>query len=324
MSLFTIERNGYSNCQLLAYALIGDLINNGFSLKFPGSYGADTYKATLEVTSASDPLFATQPWRIHIDADSIDTIKIAVGTSVQLDDAGNIAFHDDGFSIAGGLEGSTSLTFSQKFVDRIPYDVGEKESYPMSYKLTIVPQGLALCIWEPANNDIGNSFSWFTVQRPVNNVNGAIRQSGRAPVHCLFGIHRPTRVGGGNSANAVQLIQRFVVRESDVSVPTQKVDATIDTPDYNRVINSKQMVSITEANNYVVAFPKEVNTPRFAYPGDELDLIGYSSADVIAESSLVSLNLYGEGTARSYKALQSNGVNNTGMRIFMLHGGGVF
>ena len=73
----------------------------------------------------------------------------------------------------------------------------------------------------------------------------------------------------------VSAVYKFVVREVDVEKPTLPADATASNADSNAIINSKQQVAITEANQYVITFPNGLNTQRYAYT-EELDLIAYT------------------------------------------------
>lgn len=138
-------------------------------------------------------------------------------------------------------------------------------------------------------------------------------------------------------------IRRFIVREQDIEAPYPTpryvkdafgvrmdyaeggfpfgVDATEHSVDYAAVINTKQQVAITENNKYVITFPNGFNTARYAYT-HELDMIAYTSADVISADTEISITVYGEATPRIYKALQANGPNNSGGRILVLKSGG--
>lgn len=105
---------------------------------------------------------------------------------------------------------------------------------------------------------------------------------------------------------------KFVVCEADVQRPTLTRPADVAMPDSNPILNSSEMVSVSEDNKYVITIPKGLNTPRFAYT-QELDLIAYTSADVIGQFTEVDLPLY--GTDYRYKALPASRLKNTGMRI---------
>lgn len=299
----TTTGQGFVDSQVLANTIISDLIAGGFVLKFPAIYTPTVYKATLETSITVDPLAATQPWRIHIDASTINIIRIVAGTSIQLPDDGTVAVDPDS-SIVGHL--GTGTTTLKDFIDRDGYL--DQNAAPMTYKLTTAPQGVALAIWEPGTDFVFPIMSYFTIQRSVNNRDGSIRQTGKSPVYCLYGINR----------SATALVNKFVVRESDIIRPTDSVDATIDTADSFKSIGVNTIVAVTEDSNYVIFFPNGLNTQRYAYPQDDLDLIAYTSADVISTGSTCSLPVYNEPFYRTYDCLLSNLTDNTGMRILIL------
>lgn len=299
----TITGQGFVDTQILANTIISDLITGGFVLKFPAVFGGNVYTATLETSTSVDPLSTTQPWRIHIDSSVNNIIKIVTGTNTTLPNDGTVT-EDFDHSIVGHLGDGTSIF--RYFIDRSSYT--SQTASPMSYTITTKPHGLALAIWEPGTNFANPIISYFTIQRPVNNRTGEIRITGKSPVYCLYGINR----------SATAFINKFVVRESDVLRPTNSVDATKDTSDNFKSIGVENIVAITEESNYVIFFPSGLNTQRFAYPQDDLDLIGYTSADVVSTGSICSLPVYSEPTYRTYSCLLSNGIDNTGMRILIL------
>ena len=112
-------------------------------------------------------------------------------------------------------------------------------------------------------------------------------------------------------------IMQFVVREVDVNAPTVPRSATIDGADSSRIINSVQQVATTEKNSFVLKTLRGLCTQRNAYPY-ELDLIAYTSADVVPQWNEPKSKLFGEETERTYKAMNANHPNNKGMRILML------
>ena len=113
-------------------------------------------------------------------------------------------------------------------------------------------------------------------------------------------------------AKSVQIHHKFVVCESDVHRPSLTVLADQNTEDSNAILNSHRQVATSEDNKYVITIPKGLNTTRYAYTY-ELDMIGYTSADVIGEGTEVDLPLY-ESSYR-FRALAANRQRNTGMRI---------
>jgi hypothetical protein len=177
-------------------------------------------------------------------------------------------------------------------------------AYPMTYRLSITNRGIALAIWEDAtDSDDIPRWSWMVVQRPVDHVTGAPRVTGMAPLFCVYGMK-------GN-------ISKFVVREKDILKPVPTSPADVNSEDNAAIINSKSQVAITEDNRYVITFPNGLNTSRYCYT-EELDMIAYTSADVVSQFTDVPMTVYGEATPRKYKALHASGKNNTGMRLLMI------
>lgn len=212
----------------------------------------------------------------------------------------------------------------------------DKQSIPLSYRLSISNHGIAFCMWTEAYDSAGNRFHWWNIQRMVNKDTGATiigneiqDVKGKAPLFCVFSM-----IGGGTSPSETlpsgetdslnvagyHDAYYFVVRESDVHAPTYPVPASIDTADSNRIINMVQQVSISESNKLVIQMMKGLNTQRFAYP-HELDMIAYVSADVVSQFADINVRQYGEAQDRSFKALKANHAQNKGMRILMLQKG---
>lgn len=183
-------------------------------------------------------------------------------------------------------------------------------SYPLSYRLVISPRGMWLGCWEEAaTQETSSNFNWILIQRPVDRATGQVLTTGKAPVMCL------NCVGG--------LYWQFTVREQDIFRPGKRRQADADLEDSECIINSANQVSLSEDGKYIVTFPSRLNTSRYRYP-HELDMIGTTSADVVSQYSDVPLTVYGESSARTYKALQANGQSNTGMRLLvLLQGGGI-
>lgn len=326
---FTVQRAGYTRTPELLYAIVQDLIANGFALKFPSSplqapvAGQDyaKFKCTLEATTAVDPLNAAQPWRIAFDTtDGDQKMDVFIASPLQLPNDGTIGLVEKAspgsqsvlpagmlnttgtIAINGGQTDMINESFITRSI-RIP-DKMTASNYPMTYRLTVTDHGVALAIWEDATDgQTTPRFSWFVAQRPVDHITGAPLTSGHCPMVCLFGM----------ASKAF----KFIVRESDVLKPTIPVDAATDTDDSHAIINIKNQVAITETNRYVITFPNGLNTPRYMYT-EELDMIAYTSADVVGQYADVPITVYGEAAPRIYKALLANGKDNTGMRILVL------
>lgn len=180
-------------------------------------------------------------------------------------------------------------------------------TFPMTYYLAITDRGFYLSIWEGSASDMnGSNFSWVLVQRPVKRDTGAVVVEGKAPVFCVSSV--------GNEIN------RFIVREVDVTDASAIISATEDSKDGTAIINDKKQVGVSENNQYIVNYPSRLNTPRYAYTY-ELDMIGYASATVISGTTEVPQTLYGEATPRTYIGMHSNLPANNGMRIVALKQG---
>lgn len=341
MSGFYIRRSGYTHVGELMLAVVADLTANGFTPQFPVAWqpptdpaGRAAFKVILEAGPTVDPLNATavtvkQPWRIGIQVFDKHTAGIVTGAKNVAADAGNFAFNSGAsagtfvgpLGCVGGLwtKGATMALRApdptkpeEGFINRTKrVVVGSddfSDAYPMTYSLAISPRGVMLCVWEDYTSDsAATAISWMLIQRPVDRVTGAVVTTGKAPVFCVF--------------STTNLIKRFVSREADVLRPSDAVDATIDADYINAIINKEEQVAISEGNKYVVSFPSRLNTTRYAYT-HELDMLGYSSADVLSEHTDVPLTVYGEAQPRTYASLLANGANNTGMRILTLKVGG--
>lgn len=246
---------------------------------------------------------------------------------------------------------------SKSFIYRSHRALSEISTYPMSYSLSISPRGFVLMAGEQ-NDNTGIEQSWIAVQRPVDNVSGDVITTGHAPVHCMyatcsfhtdnpqleemFHVNTQSTQPSGKVPQSYN-VRRFVVREDDIVSPYPLptyiknayaqgsdftnggdlfgVPADRHTIDYNAVMNTKQQIAITENNKYVITFPSGLNTSRFAYT-HEVDMIAYTSADVVAQDAEVSINVYGEAEPRVYVARKCSGPNNTGVRMLVLKSGG--
>lgn len=325
MAGFTIQKGGFTEVTDLFLSICTDMVANGFTLKFPASLpvagvGVPTtlFKATLEFAE-TEPTAATMPWRIQMDASVAHIGSINVATPLQLPNDGTTAMiiPTSGTPVPVGMvntkgtipTGSTGLDpYYFVWRDASKTTTAGANAYPMSYRVTVTDRGVAICVWEDASDgELIPTMSWLVVQRPVNHLTGAMLVAGHAPVYAVFSMFGD--------------ISKFVVRENDIFKPTLAVPADSNTEDSRAIINSSNQVAITEANRYVITFPNGLNTPRYAYT-EELDMLAYTSADVVSEYTNVPLTVYGEGTARIYKAMRASAENSTGMRLLFLTNGG--
>ena len=339
----SIRRSGYTHVGELMLAVIADLTDNGFTPVYPASWvppvdptGRAKYKITLEAGVKVDPLNAPalpvkQPWRVQIEVFDKHTCGMVLGSNQSLRTDGSLSWGTTGttvktlsgpIGVVGGkyTSGTTPTNKAPDptkpedgFINRTSRVVVSgadiSDSAPMTYYLCIAERGFVLCVWEDFTSDLGaKSVSWVVAQRPVDRVSGVLVTTGKAPVFAMYSV--------------AEKISRFVVRESDVLRPSDSVDAGIDTEYNNAIINISEQVAISEGNRYVVSFPSRLNTTRYAYTY-ELDLLGYTSGDVVSENTEVPLKVYNEADPpRNYVSLLANGPNNTGMRIVALKTGG--
>lgn len=344
--LFTKEKYGFTSSRAMMLDAISELTKaggGGFKVVFPtppAVIGPTTDTIVLETTSSVNPLHdgdpnavppvSAQPWRIcikfKVDADPLidnpQAVRVFIGTPLQISDTGVVSYvtkfdpklgTEDVLSgelhSGEGVEGSRDF-MTGWFINRRSHGVVNTEdmagAHPMSYRLVTSDRGIAFIAWDQAAETAGGRFAWFVAQRPVDHKTGDVIVAGRAPVFAVFSPYRIKE----------QEIFKFVVRESDVSKPTLPVSATQDTPDSNAIINDKQQVAISEDNRYIVTLPKGLNTPRYAYTY-ELDMLAYTSADVVSQYTEVPLEIYPNKPQRLFKAMIANGPNNTLMRLLL-------
>lgn len=340
---FYVRRSGYTHVGELMLAVVNDLTTNGFVARFPAAWvppvdnpGRSAFKVTLEAGPLIDPLNEAalqnkQPWRIQVQVFDKHTAGVTAGSQQALRTDGSASYGTQGTTTKtlkgplGAIGGyytknpADVATFApdptkpaEGFINRssrvLLGQVDLSDSFPMTYSLSITPRGVSLCVWEDYVSDSASTaVSWLVIQRPVARENGQIVITGKAPVFCVY--------------STSGTINRFIVRESDVLRPSDAVDATKDTDYNNAIINSLEQVAISEGNKYVVSFMSRLNTTRYAYTY-ELDMVGYTSADVVSENTDIPLRVYGETADRKYVSLLANGANNTGMRIVTIKEGG--
>lgn len=349
---YSIQRNGFLTFKTMVNAFIGDLKDHGFTLIHPQTFSVApsslTTAATLEAGNSVDPLHAGQAWRLRIEAVSDNRVNLYAGTSFQLDNAGIVAPSNANASekqgqlfasqASSGFMGDPewSLPGSSPLIGSGSSITGT--SLPLAYQLSISGHGVAACFWSEGSDEFGKRFSWFVIQRPVHPTTGEVLVTGKCPVFCIYSCG-----GGGGSRISPYLtlnrtgINKFVVREADVNTPSTSVSAVAYTADSNAIMNSLTQTSFTEDGKYIIIFPSGLNTNRYQYI-HEIDMIAYTSADVIPPQAIIRLPMYGEtdyppGVAvptdpcaplytREYIALLANSPWNTGMRLLMLINGG--
>lgn len=189
------------------------------------------------------------------------------------------------------------------------------EALPMSYMLSVTDHGVTLNTWAESYDSSGKCFNWFAIQRLIKE-DGSILLDEKSPLFCLF-----TQNGGGGTDDntiAPDGILYFVVREEDISAPTIPLSAVVASADSFPLINPIQQVGMMVNRNFVIHFPKGMNTQRYYYPY-KLDMIGYASADLLSQKSVQPLTMFGQ--QRVYEAIQANSPYNKGVRICVMKQG---
>lgn len=226
-------------------------------------------------------------------------------------DSLRLEIEDKGFFCRRPLY-NTKNEFESKYPDTAQLNIMGTPNIPMSYALTVSDHGISVAMWEEATDQYdakGHRHSWFVAQRLVDKETGAPlvdQAESHAPLACLYGIQNQT----------VNATRYFVVRESDVHRPSEDLDATLNTRDSVALVNPLEQISVTENYEYVVTVPSGLNTQRYMYL-EEMDLMGYCSADIISQDGIAELSMYEDGTKKRYKGLRATGAYNTGLRMLM-------
>lgn len=340
----SVERNGYNSLQDMGFDIVTDLVQSGaFQVEAVDKLAQSSFtrinsEYVLRPTTAVDPLAGEteQPWRLVIEfSDTANYINIWVLTPIQISRALEVAEYASGQE-AGRLNKDNSSQTDQpgnRYFERDPSNsiwscyadisAEDVEAIPLSYHLTVTDHGIFLGTWAESFDSAGDCFNWFLVQRPVDCETGAIIVDGKAPLMCVF-----SQYGNPNDIELAEIsdpfiqtsIMYFTVRENDINMPTPPVSAVIPTADSFPLINPLQQVALRENGNFSTRFLHGFCTARHIYDY-KLDMICYTSADVLSQYSKPSFTVFGEPLPRRYKALQANFPNNTGMRILVQDGG---
>lgn len=278
----------------LGTLLINNLQANGFVLKYVNagstsdvSPNITATKATLESGSGVDPLYATQPWRIQIDAaTSASVITFYLGTSTQLPDAGTTT----------GSVNCPSLNTA---------------SYAFPWSIYVAVSNHGFSIYATADNLNAGYNTIFGVQRLVNRTTGATLTTNHSPV---IGFTQP--VAGGAT-------QASILREDDTVVPTAW--ANIYTPN-SRIIAPINTIGATQPsyftdynNNFLVFNISGICTPRFIYLED-LDHFLWCSANAFNTHNDLVVDAYG-GSRTYFTCVQTYA--GYGRVLVLKSGGGV-
>jgi len=294
-------------------------------------------------------------WRLVFNQIDANRLAVHAGTVLQYPDSGTIAYlNSRDVSGATNVEPPGNLakvwtntgqpdtdSSTEVWLNR-KMDLGDEGAYPMSYTLTLTNRGIFLAVWEDSQEEVpavvdaatghGNSpFRWFLIQRPVDRITGHVRGGGpmrgsndpttetsRCPVYAVGGTSIPTSIGTGTSAALLyDQFYKFIVRENDVLSPSRKKYAVVDSTDSSALMNPFQQQSLTETGEFVVTFFNNLSTPRYRY-GDELDMVGTVSAEVIGPGTSIDVTVYNEPQTRRYTALYATEAYGVGVRLMVL------
>lgn len=264
----------------------------------------------LDASVDVDSMYENQKWSILISVD-----KDAGTMSMNVLPKNQINSQFEAVQRASGIEiGRISVNGSTEnfFIDLTKVwgvnPDADDAAFPLSYDLSVTGHGVALHVNVEGMDNVGTAFSWFVAQR------GVIAETGEVdPNSPLFAVYS---IGGGQKADPDKLvpesIQRFTVIERDVSAATAAMSAVVPSADGIPIINPMQQVMIAEGNKAIVLFPHMINSQRYLYHV-VLDMLGYTSADVISAASQIDLSPANVPT--TYRALNANGKDNRGMRV---------
>lgn len=277
--MYTVEKNQFISVEELFRDLITEMETNGFDVVWHNGTTdlTDATKATLEAGLASDPLQATQPWRIQFDA-LVPGGQIVAGTPLQLNDTGECVTKTDGSTVPN-TNASGNADISGYLGDNVIDPAKIHAASPWSYRLTTSDRGFTVEAWQNADVTEKNHI-WICIQRLVSPVHGGTFLTGHSPIFALCSFD------GGSSIKKMTVREKDVYAPSDLAIITQNVDY------HASVINSFKQISMSENNQYYVTFPSSFNTTRHVY-NEEMDLVAYTSAGVLSQWNFAQINVYG-------------------------------
>jgi hypothetical protein len=291
---FTVERTNYATLAALATAVINDLAGNGFTVKYvnaggttPGTMTAT--KATFEASASVDPLQGTQPWRVQVDASGA-SLFVRGGTVTQLTDAGVTTG-----SIPWTGPAGTDVTTNQH-----------------SYRLSISSKGFVLHVY---NQVSPTAHGLVCIQRLVDRSTGNTITDGKSPVLMAYAPYN----------NAV--VSMSWLRESDITAPTTAVSTSVVGTNQVQTLylysyGANQCPTVDDEGSYWVSFLNNLATSRALYRRAEVDMFGVVPEAGYADGANVNITVYGESSARVYRAMPRSGIGAVRF-VILTSGGGV-
>jgi hypothetical protein len=179
-------------------------------------------------------------------------------------------------------------------------------------------------------------FNWMLVQRPVNRTTGVILDdyqslTSKHPVFCINSVagryyHFSVREkdishpqSGPSDHTSIAYYKDFIQYPTpgDYDDYPYRIPSGLNSEDSHLLFNPQNQISLTEDKTYLISFPNNLTTPRFRYT-EEIDMIGFTSSDILMSGQLVSFSTYDEPQERIYIALPPSNRYNTGVRFCVL------
>lgn len=315
-----LTANKLVGLETLTRKLVADLITAGFTLVAVDGAAATTVTPTaksfyLLASATIDPLYANQKWGIILEASDANkqlAVNVLPDNQVSATDHG-AAMRSATVEIGRLSKSGLATSFFIDLVADWKMDASaDTAAYPLTYDLVTTDHGVALHVNAEGFDNTGTAFSWFVVQRGVQA--GDTKPGDHSPLFCVFSC------GGGQNGDPdtaiATSIQRYTVIEDGIYSATVPISAVSPTPDGCPIINPMQQVMIAEGNRAVVLFPQLINTQRYVYFAT-LDMLGYTSADVLSAGSEVDLNPTAAALKTTYRGMNANGKDNRGMRLLL-------
>ena len=210
---------------------------------------------------------------------------------------------------------------------------------PITYTISVSNHGVIVNIKTDAK-DAGDGNIWYCIQRLADAKTGEILVEGHSPVVCLFQMQpidndsiTLVREGQAQPAEIVRVnyeitrksvMNMIVVRENDVIAPTNPVPVNQNYAYIGGIWNYNKQISLSNKDEYIISIPDGLNTHRHFYPNKRVDMVGFISANVIAEGVDASVSMHGETKPRKYKAQRTTiGYTEGGRMLMLVEGGGV-
>jgi hypothetical protein len=158
-------------------------------------------------------------------------------------------------------------------------------TYPMSYRMTVTDHGMGLFLFDQASVDQDDDYSWFVVQRHVDQTTGQPEFSGKSPVHCVYSpTKRPVEISDLNSYYSTQDV-------ADLSKPRNIFDSfgrELETEAPTIFVNRDQSFfnDFVNAIDFTGTYAIPQSSPGVPTYKDELD-VGFIGGSDVSEADAV-------------------------------------